>query len=170
MKHHVHSASWNIWSCKVDVWFLEGNVWISFTAGTDASTMVFAGVEYCEIALIHSWSRSYACLWQWSFWDFSVSMDTINCSPFLLWESSVKVDFEWRQLEVAVALCALYHCIEADEDAGHFHTCNKCIWSKHTELTWGTWMSTLKPHRPMWVRKVNLFYVKSLIALQLYSK
>lgn len=90
----VHLASWKItyWSCKVDVWFLEGAVLICFTVGTDASTMAFAGLEYWEMALICSWSRKYACLWQWSFWDFSVSVDTTDWSPFLPWESSVKVD------------------------------------------------------------------------------
>lgn len=99
-----------------------------------------------------------------------VSRDSTNCSLFLLWESSVKVDFEWRQLEVAVALCPLCHCIEAYEDAGYFHTSNQHTWSKNTELTWSTWMTTLKLHVAIWVRKVDLLKAKSLIVIQLCSK
>lgn len=38
----------------VDALFLDGNVGISFTVGTDASTMVFAGLEYWEMALIYT--------------------------------------------------------------------------------------------------------------------
>lgn len=64
-----------------------------------------------------------------------VSRDSTNCSPFFLLESSVKVDFDWRQPKVAVALCPLHHCVESYEDAGYFYISNKHTWSKNTKLT-----------------------------------
>lgn len=155
VKHHGHRSSWNItcWSYKVDIWFFVGGS-VSFTVGTDASTTVFAGFEYLQLALIHSWNKKYACLWQWSFWDLPVSMNTTNCSlffsenPQLRW---ILNGASWRLHLFCVILTDTFD-------------------QRNTELTWGPWMSTLKLHATMWVRKVNLFYAEPLIALQLNSK